>query len=147
MPWIYPISYCMTRDIKWKNGVSGQWIEMPPLQNGSPPVNPVPTTGTVCNPPITPECVVDTDCLDHPNHDPMFCPSCEAGMCINKPEVNGNLNCCKRTPGNELVITNGCGANNICFGFNENDQCEVNQHASYCHPLCKDGNLNANGNV
>ncbi|KAG7339593.1 peptidoglycan-binding domain protein [Nitzschia inconspicua] len=141
MPFIYPMDYCMTRDIKWKNGMTGQWLENPPLLIGTPPVNPKPATPAVCNPPITPECVFATDCIDHPNHDPMFCPSCVSGMCINKPEVNGNLNCCKRTPGNDLVITNGCGANNLCFGFHEDDQCEVNQHAAYCNPYCPGGNV------
>jgi hypothetical protein len=147
MPWIYPMDYCMTRDIKWKNGMGEQWGDFPSIEVGTPPVNAVPSTAVACNPPFVPECEMDWDCVDHANHDPMFCPSCEAGICVNKPEVHGNLNCCKRTPGNELVITNGCGANNICFGFHEDDQCEVNQHSAYCNPYCPGGNLDASGNI
>ncbi|KAG7363797.1 outer membrane adhesin like protein [Nitzschia inconspicua] len=149
MPFIYPMDYCMTRDIKWKKGISGQWTEMPPLDKKTAPVDPKPTTSAVCNPPITPECVDALDCVNHPKHDAMQCPSCVSGMCINMPEdINGNLNCCKITPGNTKgIITNGCGANNICWGFNENDQCEVNQHAAYCHPSCPLGNLDSKGKV
>jgi hypothetical protein len=53
----------------------------------------------------------------------------------------GNVNCCKRTPGTENIITNGCGANNICIGFNQMDQCEVNDKAAYCHIDCPGGNV------
>jgi hypothetical protein len=85
------------------------------------------------------------DCVDFFS-DAMFCPKCvrkgqaTTGVCeAQSPKGNGNLNHHKRTPGNDPVVTNGCGAINFCFGFNQNDQCEVNQHASYCHPMCPGG--------
>jgi hypothetical protein len=146
MPWIYPMDYCMSRDIKWKNGISAQWTEMPPLETGSAPKDPIPTTNAICDPPITQECVDDIDCLDHANHDPMFCPKCQAGICVNQVP-KGNLNCCKYTLGTGNILTNGCGANNICFGFNDHDQCEVNGKSAYCHPSCPLGNMDQNGNV
>jgi hypothetical protein len=147
VPKIYPMEYCMNTNIYWKQRSKGD-VE-PPMESNpefsasAKPVEPdLSSLGTECEPPKEPECVYDIDCLDHPNHDPMFCPTCEGGMCVAKPyDGNGNLNCCKRTPGNDLVITNGCGANNICWGFHDDDQCEVNQHAAYCHPSCPEGNV------
>jgi hypothetical protein len=149
---IYPMSYCMTRDIKWKNDITGKWEENPAYDGLSTPVLAA-EAGLVCAaPPLDPiPCDDWTDCLNFYS-DTMFCPACvkksqdTVGYC-EAQLPNGNKNCCKRTPGNELVITNGCGANNICFGFNQNDQCEVNQHAAYCHPMCPDGNLDANMNI
>ncbi|KAG7339592.1 PT repeat-containing protein [Nitzschia inconspicua] len=112
----------------------------------SPTANPTnkPTANPTPSPTAPPpQCVTAMDCLNRDVFGILNCPSCVNNVCVPKPSGNGNLNCCKRTPGNDLVITNGCGANNICFGFNDNDQCEVNQHAAYCHPSCPGGNLNA----
>ncbi|KAL3916405.1 MAG: hypothetical protein SGILL_005196 [Bacillariaceae sp.] len=149
---IYPLSYCVNTEIKWKDRSKGD-VE-PPIDSNdlfttdaTIAVKDISENDILCDPPITDECADDIDCLAHPDHDVMFCPQCIEGMCINRPEPNGNLNCCKRTPGNDLVITNGCGANNICFGFNDHDQCEVNQHAAYCHPSCMEGNLDSDGNI
>ncbi|KAL3923331.1 MAG: hypothetical protein SGILL_001718 [Bacillariaceae sp.] len=148
---IHPMWYCMTRDIKWKNGITGEWDEHPMIDTGADPVLEE-EIGTACEEePEQVPCEDWQDCVEFFS-DTMFCPKCKktgnsaSGYCeAQAPKGNGNLNCCKITPGNDGIVTNGCGANNICFGFNEHDQCEVNQHAAYCNPHCPDGNMNDDG--
>jgi len=119
------------------------------------PITPL-TLAEVCPPDqeVVLPCVVDTDCItsgyvavDGSPLPSIFgsCPKCVDNQCQARKSTNGNLNCCKRTPGNDLVITNGCGANNVCVGFNDLDQCEVNQHALHCNPCCPEGNIVRNG--
>ena len=152
---IYPMEYCLTRDIKWKNGITGYWTENPPFDSDTPPVLPAVQPDLTCDTPPEDDAIVCedwTDCVDYFG-DTMSCPKCvkkgnaATGVCEDVYTGNGNLNCCKVTPGTGGIMTNGCGANNICWGFNDHDQCEVNQHAAYCHPGCPGGNMDSKGNV
>mmetsp|Transcript_5883 Transcript_5883/g.14461 ORF Transcript_5883/g.14461 Transcript_5883/m.14461 type:complete len:563 (+) Transcript_5883:275-1963(+) len=129
--------------------LTGECMEICTMGEVEEPI-PVSFNCPVDEEPVVP-CVHDTDCIIWPEGVPKIygsCPKCVKesdsdtyGKCVKPYDGKGNLNCCKRTPGNDLVITNGCGANNVCVGFNDHDQCNVNQHALHCNPCCPGGNV------
>jgi hypothetical protein len=171
LPAIYPIEFCLTENIKWKERTTNSKADMDldatlaalvTQAAGGTPIATVTTSPAIerlsCDGTPTPatvrECEKADDCWA--KYEDWMCPKCitETGTCVDVADVSdpdalaefssgvkGNLNCCKRTPGNDNIITNGCGANNICIGFNIDDQCEVNDKAAYCNPYCPNGNV------
>jgi hypothetical protein len=161
LPAIYPINFCTTESVKWIDRPGNNPTDIVDVSifsnNGTIASMPLPKAPAVScatpDPQPGPVCQVADDC--YAQYPTMICPSCSNGVCVDIGDVNstsqellefassvkGNLNCCKRTPGTSGIITNGCGANNICIGFNKDDQCEVNSKAAYCNPFCPDGNI------
>jgi hypothetical protein len=164
LPAIYPLDYCLTENIKWKSRPNNNKdeLDLPAMdlmtrsEAAAKTVLKSSTSQCVESAKVAEPRECDTADQCWSKYPDMFCPQCleDAGLCVDigddaslddvalfSSSVQGNLNCCKRTPGTSGIITNGCGANNVCIGFNQLDQCEVNDKAAYCNPYCPDGNV------
>jgi len=82
-------------------------------------------------------CEVDLDCLIIDEDNP--CPECINGSCERR-SCPSNKACCKRTRGNDLVCSQGCGKQNICLDnlIDGGPYCE-RPALALCSALCPEG--------
>jgi len=82
-------------------------------------------------------CEVDLDCLTLDVDNP--CPECIDGRCERR-SCPSNKACCKRTRGNDLVCSQGCGKQNICLDnlIDGGPYCE-RPALALCSALCPEG--------